>query len=130
MGISKWRRVADPVARISRAEFRDRLRQELGKRQDTLLEKYSIKGMAGKFILKEAARSSTARSWASPRPGNTGSPSACLTIWNASCWSRGVRNGGYSAWKGFSDSLPSTARRREATEIASWACSIWRYGCA
>ena len=32
MGISKWRRVADRVARMDRAEFRDRLRQELGKR--------------------------------------------------------------------------------------------------
>ncbi len=39
MGIAKWRRIADRVARMHRGELRDRLRQELGKRQDGLLAK-------------------------------------------------------------------------------------------
>ena len=57
---------------------------------------YSIEGMAGKFILKQAVRRSasrgrscTARRWASPRRGNTGSQGRSWMIWSACCSIRG-----------------------------------------
>jgi len=37
MGVAKWKQVADRVTGMDRAELRDRLRQEIGKRQDGLL---------------------------------------------------------------------------------------------
>jgi hypothetical protein len=63
MGVAKWKQVADRVAGMDRAELRDRLRQEIGKRQDGLLARLglTLPALCGDPVTAEAGTSSLDR---------------------------------------------------------------------